>query len=105
MGELIRREDALDALSEQIVMSMGCLSVKECEAMRSMRHVDKELIKFVPAVDAVEVVRCKDCYRSYRDARGELYCCHLRSRWNSTQEFCVDDNSFCAWGIRKETEE
>lgn len=101
MIELIRREDALDALSEQIVMSM-CLTVEECKARRSMRYVDQELIKLVPAVDAAEVVRCKDCYRSYRDPRGERYCSHLRSRWNRDSGFLVDDDSFCAWGIRKE---
>lgn len=101
MDDLIRREDAVDILEEPIVMSM-CLTKEECEIRNSMRMVDRKLIEGIPTVDAVEVVRCKDCCRSVRDGRGELFCCHLLLHWNSHEKFYVDEDSFCSWGIRKE---
>lgn len=52
--------------------------------------VRKEL-RYVPTVDAVEVVRCKDCF--YRDGNACDY-----------SAVYVRPNGYCQWGRRKEDE-
>ena len=58
------------------------------------------LIDDAPAVDAVEVVRCKDCkhciYISY--ACGDVRCGKLHTDY-------IKENSFCSYGERKDNEE
>ena len=45
-----------------------------------------------PTVDAVEVVRCKDCV-SYG---GTGWCCE--------HDTCMEENDFCSYGERREGE-
>lgn len=51
-------------------------------------------IKDAPTIDAVPVVRCKDCKRHNAKA-GKLYRCDLRNVWQ-------DGDFFCANGERSE---
>ncbi len=49
-----------------------------------------------PTVDAVEVVRCKDC-KHRENLLGEMCCpCY--------EDLPVEDNHFCAYGERREGE-
>ena len=59
MDDLIRRKDALDALS----------LVAKTNTAPYVAQYTRRALKNIPAVDAVEVVRCKDC--EYCQA---LYC-------------------------------
>lgn len=63
---------------------------------RCFDYVDAEDIDNAPTVDAVEVVRCKDCKHSWEDLGG-LTCSH---------GVCVDcvvlGDFYCANGERKE---
>lgn len=52
-------------------------------------------IDSIPGVDAVEVVRCKDCKQFY--ATKHCYMCHW---WNMV----VRDDDFCSYGERREGE-
>ena len=54
-------------------------------------------IKKMPTVDAVEVVRCKDCEhgQSY-NMFGSRYCL-------KHNDVAVRDNDFCSYGERKDT--
>lgn len=57
-------------------------------------------VDHAPAVDAVEVVRCKDCkYGEVDDADfHDQYLCHISgSDWNC-------GNHFCSYGERKEND-
>lgn len=55
------------------------------------------IIDVQPTVDAVEVVRCKDCQYYYEQPRGFSPICELtRSR--------TEKEGFCAWAERKEDE-
>ena len=50
-----------------------------------------------PTVDAVEVVRCKDCKHRYTAASGVIFCTqHLTMSAN--------DDDFCSYGERREGE-
>lgn len=51
------------------------------------------IVESVPTVDAVEVVRCKDCVGCDRDDG---------SPWCGLVGLHVDDDHYCAWGERKE---
>ena len=59
--------------------------------------IDYHFEHLAPTVDAVEVVRCKDCKwyeRKYPWNNASTMCSYL--------EFPMDDNDFCSWGERKE---
>ena len=45
-----------------------------------------------PTVDAVEVIRCKDCKWVYRDKYSGVYFCHERQ---------VRSEHFCSYGERR----
>ncbi len=58
-------------------------------------------------VDAVEVVRCKDC-KHYRNYPNGLCYLHTEPKTNargySGEAVCVEPDDFCSYGERKETE-
>ena len=58
----------------------------------------KSVEQFAPTVDAVEVVRCKDCkwYKRKYPWNGIYECSYL--------EAPMDDDDFCSWGERREDE-
>ena len=49
-----------------------------------------------PTVDAVEVVRCKDCEWYRRDCEVDMCWC---TRW--TTEFLIHEENFCSYGKRR----
>ena len=53
-------------------------------------------IKNAPTVDAVEVVRCRECYYKTHDGSGRPYCLQLKMYLNKELDF------FCKYGERKE---
>lgn len=57
----------------------------------------EQMIESAPTVDAVEVVRCKDCkwYERKYPWNNHVYEC-------SYLEAPMDDNDFCSWGERRE---
>lgn len=62
-------------------------------------------VKSQPTIDAVPVVRCKDCISSYEFEDWETgektrYCQRLRDYWNK-EELWVNDDGFCCWGRKK----
>lgn len=57
---------------------------------------EKKLIEAAKTVDAVPVVRCKDCKHSYEDLDG--LCCS----YGPSVDCVVSDFHFCANGERKD---
>ena len=58
----------------------------------------KELLADVPTVDAVEVVRCRDCKH-----RGTDYCIfHIKGEPADEELLRKLDNDFCSYGERKD---
>ena len=62
--------------------------IKEANSDGAYGYVDAKQIADAPTVDAVEVVRCKDCKHRYSDS----WCEYVDD----------DDNFYCARGERKE---
>ena len=58
-----------------------------------------ECLKQEPTVDAVEVVRCRDCKHAWIHPCGYVYC-HRDGRNAYEMTFNID--SFCSYGERKE---
>lgn len=95
MTDLIRREDAINAIC-------GCCEFGEnhmnvCRPIESCRY--KEALETVPAIDAVEVVRCRDCcYFTPVNMYGGIggRCSRMfesRGLWAT---------GYCSMGVRKE---
>lgn len=72
------------------------------------RHIAQQIVEAAPSVDAVEVVRCKDCkhydaeprwckrHSHFIDERG--CACHP---WESNDWLMFDEDDFCSYGERK----
>ena len=56
----------------------------------------KSFIDDAPTVDAVEVVRCRECDHKTHDGSGRPYCWKLKMYLNKELDF------FCKYGKRKE---
>ena len=76
-NDLIRRSDVVSVLLEAISKGENWYSV----------------IKDIPTVDAVEVVRCKDCLFSYYKKESGVYFCH---RFNDGRRTSRD--KYCSYG-------
>lgn len=59
-----------------------------------------EIVRNFPVVD---IVRCKDCLYSYKTPLS-LQCEKHHYVWND-HEYYVDDDNFCCWGVRKDSDE
>ena len=69
--------------------------IKEANSDGAYGYVDAKQISEVPTVNAVEVVRCKDCKWLY--SVMDNYCC---VNHKGLVEIC--ENSFCSYGERKD---
>ena len=54
------------------------------------------ILESIPTIDAVEVVRCKDCFHYESDGGAMMTC-------NVTDTVC-DNDDYCSYGERKEGE-
>lgn len=96
MGKLIDADRAA-AVLEFIGTNYRECGMKDAAAytLAAARLIQKE-----PAVDAVEVVRCKDCYYWPQNNPGKWYLCPLCHGYENPP----DEESFCCEGVRKEDE-
>lgn len=58
----------------------------------------EKVLESIPTVDAVEVVRCKDC-KYFRKSQPLNVCTKFEPM------LAPDEDDFCSCGVRKETEE
>ena len=64
-------------------------------------YVPKYQIDNAPTIDAVPVVRCKDCKFAHMTYGGE---CKYCDAWESEESLYLDGDFFCAFGERKDEE-
>lgn len=95
MSDLIRREDALGALGTQPEMTSDYTD-EEINAHYSWEKY-ANAIKSITAVDAVEVVRCRDCKHWVKTDSGTT------CRKNILDFAPKHDDFFCAYGERRES--
>ena len=104
MGDPIDRQAAIDAVAFGItytkVFDKETGKVKElfAECNYELKNaIDR--IKELPSVDAVEVVRCKDCVRwntIFDRTKAEYGLCQIRSQLEATK-----NDDFCSRGERR----
>lgn len=91
--------DALTGVLEQSknhLMAMG-LDVDVTLHTLTGLNMAQSSITIAPAVDAVEVVRCKDCKYSYHNK----YCTNEQWKDNGAT-VTIEADDFCSYGERKE---
>lgn len=92
MADLIDRETVRLAYEKSFENDNHKIAGASAIHMQEHRHMLRILDK-IPAVDAVEVVRCKDCRRYSRDEMfGGGYCDGVKKKLND----------FCSYGERRE---
>lgn len=84
-GDLISRSALTDAIVDLLVFEWGYEGIEA-----SVKRIFSE----IPAVDAVEVVRCKDC-KHYHDFETHFDCNHVCGMDS------VQPNDFCSCGERR----
>lgn len=65
----------------------------------------REMINDEPTIDAVEVVRCKDCrwYKKWKTiGRDDGYCGYARMTRDGLQYINTNADDFCSYGERSE---
>ena len=60
------------------------------------------MINNAPTVDAVEVVRCKDCKYAHMTVKGECKYCDF---WDTEDKLYLDGDFFCGGAEKREVEE
>ena len=68
-------------------------------------QIFRKLIDDAPTIDAVSVLRCKDCKYAHMTYGGDCKYCDM---WKDDDDFCIelylDGDFYCAYGERKESE-
>lgn len=102
MSDLISRSALLEVgRARKIIEAVGNwneLPLNAKAACTRLGCAHKKLIMEAPAVDAVEVVRCKDC-KYCRSFKGLGAWCHRRFR--AGIEYKVKSCDFCSYGERR----
>ena len=65
--------------------------------------IDERCGSFKPKADYVEVVRCGDCENCRDFNKFHKYCTEHSDGWGNSTVY-VEDDDFCSFGIRKESE-
>lgn len=79
----------------------------ECGEWRGLAGTIINGLKNLPAVDAVPVVRCRDCKYSYifepwEGKNAVRYCNQLRHAYAKDSDLPVREEGFCSMGERRE---
>jgi hypothetical protein len=92
---LIDANDLIDWLSKYTGFRGNC---ENCTDIDCLDCIIENAIQNAPTVDAVEVVRCKDCTR-YKKG----YCTIRKDGWGAT--LMVGMTDYCSDGERKDNEQ
>lgn len=96
MNDLISRQAAIDTID------------KYFDDLPIQVYYDMvRIIENSPAVDAVPVVRCKDCkyYRAGVKLSPQKFCFRLRGRDGEAIGYNFSEDDFCSYGERSEDDQ
>ena len=98
MNDLISRS----ALIEKFTAEAKKIAAKDKDFAQALMYV-VTCLDIAPAVDAVEVVRCKDCkHYQYGEFFTDIkFCCRLNSK-GKTMRYNFADDEFCSYGERRD---
>ena len=92
----------IDANNLSVMIEETAQGLADCDQQNAAWALRKYAIRDIteaPTVDAVEVVRCKECERSYKSSASSTgYRC---KRWGVYDTDCdCNPNGFCSYGER-----
>jgi len=93
MDDLISRQKALEHLRKRLIQTANNNVGFVCDAGATFEDASERVktwLDEVPSIDAVQVVRCKDC-KYYKE--NTMVC----SRYG------LEDDDYCSWAERKES--
>jgi hypothetical protein len=93
--KLIDRGGAIDALTDTNI-KRNLDSVYDDDIKRIKRAAQR-VIAQVPVVDAVPVIRCRDCTYYDSEPGGDIMMCYNGCGW-------TEQNDFCSKGERRDSE-
>lgn len=100
-NDLISRSALLEAFGEEPLVWDS--RDREDVQMRNDWLDYTKLVKEAPAVDAVEVVRCKDC--KYYESTHYGHMCKCWEAWLPTTVYFIrEDDDFCSYGEKRSGE-
>ena len=86
--------------TEKRLIDANAVDYENIMCSQAQLHWLNHIIEKQPTVDAVEVVRCKDCIHRKHDTINDEYVCnHDRGAL-----IVVEDSDYCSCGERKENE-
>jgi len=95
-NDLIRRSDAINEVRDNPFKMSMCASKEDCERMNFAAKLIENRLASIPAVDAVEVVRCRECkYYDMIDRDDVVKACLY---WKSF----MSKDGYCSIGERRE---
>lgn len=90
MSDLISRSAAIEKITPYGTQNGSCLGhhrgAVDCAILE---------IEMIPSVDAVEVIRCKDCKHFNRNIENETYCSCIGGLTDQ------EEHDFCSYGERR----
>ena len=99
MTEYIKRDDVLTKIDKLVKLNEKHgfpVDVFDIEMM-------KKMIKKIPAMDVVPIIRCKDCkYFNNREHQCENMDVHCDLEGGAQYSIGFDVDDFCSYGERKE---
>ena len=106
MSDLIKREDAIREIAEMYMYEASMEYMDASDEINNYIDDAREFLKDIPTIDAipiehinlmnlVEVVRCKECKRSYIEGQTTLY------RVCGLHDITTDENNYCSYGERE----
>ena len=101
MNDLIRRS-ALIAAREKAIWVYENANIINTDAIRENLKPLLDVVVDAPAVDAVEVVRCKDCRFGSLWCDGSISCeKHTRETDYEKCDLWMEAEDFCSYGERR----
>ena len=104
--ELLKKATDLEAVALEQVAKYGPLSDihpgewHRWDSILQERTAFKYDLMDAPIIDAVPVVRCRDCRHCMHNEFFDTYYC-----WKNSWSIHVEKDSFCSWGERRENAE
>lgn len=93
-------ESGYDVTLDKVFPDWAELPDSTKEAVCKHGQYLKKMINELPSVEAVEVVRCKDCVFCHYNSSNETYKCSTMNGMYRT----VEPNEFCSYGERKDND-
>ena len=110
MDELIRKSDAIEAI-KNYALSAYDINLDDPKEFAGKTTPEKyceglfeatEIIENTETVDAVKVVRCKDCTRGFRKFIGKTDMVECQLYHHDDKRQYKDPMEFCSSGVRRE---